>query len=74
MLAVLQGEDEAVFQEYRKQLKVIFTNLASLDLALVLAGSQERVAATLATWRQRSLADVEVAVHLLYIIGEALPV
>ncbi|XP_052780847.1 exportin-T-like [Mya arenaria] len=68
-----EGEEEAMFQEYRKQLKTIFTNLASLDIGMVEGSVQRLVGDTLTNWKARPLADIEVAIHLLYIMGEALP-
>ncbi|WAR26687.1 XPOT-like protein [Mya arenaria] len=69
----VEGEEEAMFQEYRKQLKTIFTNLASLDIGMVEGSVQRLVGDTLTNWKARPLADIEVAIHLLYIMGEALP-
>ncbi|KAH3816261.1 exportin-T-like isoform X2 [Dreissena polymorpha] len=68
-----EGEDEAMFQEYRKQLKVIFNNLASLDEQLVLVTVHTLVTRTLSQWENMELKDIEVAITLLYNLGEALP-
>ncbi|XP_053377142.1 exportin-T-like isoform X1 [Mercenaria mercenaria] len=68
-----EGEDEAMFMEYRKQLKTIFTNLASLDSQLVLITVHNIVTHTLSQWKNMELKDIEVAITLLYTLAEALP-
>ncbi|XP_069101295.1 exportin-T-like isoform X2 [Argopecten irradians] len=68
-----EGEDEAMFQEYRKQLKTTFTNLAALDSDLVLLTVHTYVTQTLPHWEKRDVCDIEVAIFLLYTLGEALP-
>lgn len=67
------GEDEAMFDEYRKKLKVVFDNLAALIPELVLKVSKDYVITTLNRWQGSSYEDVEAAVSLLYSLGEALP-
>ncbi|XP_067683887.1 exportin-T-like [Haliotis asinina] len=68
-----EGEDEAMFQEYRKQLKVIFNNLAQLDSELVIVTVHNIVTRTLPQWEAMELKDVEMAINLLYMLGEAVP-
>lgn len=68
-----EGEDEAMFMEYRKQLKTIFNNLASLDSQLVLLTVHNIVTHTLSQWENMELKDIEVAIMLLYTLAEALP-
>ncbi|KAK7083729.1 hypothetical protein SK128_023939 [Halocaridina rubra] len=67
------GEEEAMFDEYRKKLKVVFDNLAALVPELVLKVSKEYIITTLNRWQASSYEDVEAAVSLLYSLGEALP-
>ncbi|CAL4069597.1 unnamed protein product, partial [Meganyctiphanes norvegica] len=67
------GEDEAIFDEYRKKLKVVFDNLAQLLPDLVLRVGKDYVVTTLNRWQGSSYEDVEAAVSLLYSLGEALP-
>ncbi|XP_076447467.1 exportin-T-like [Babylonia areolata] len=67
------GEDEAMFDEYRKQLKVIFNNLAQLDADLVLTMVHNIVTQTLKQWKEADFRDVELAVSLLYGVAEAVP-
>ncbi|KAK4305520.1 hypothetical protein Pmani_022598 [Petrolisthes manimaculis] len=67
------GEDEAMFDDYRKKLKVVFDNLAALVPELVLQVSKEYVLTTLNRWQSSPYEDVEAAVSLLYNLGEALP-
>ncbi|XP_056000713.1 exportin-T-like isoform X2 [Ostrea edulis] len=68
-----EGEEEAMFQEYRKQLKNIFTNLAALDTELILRTVHNLVTQTLPRWEAMKVCDVEVAITMLYMLGEALP-
>ena len=70
----MQGEDEAMFQDYRKELRVIFNNLGALDAPLLLSTVHALVARTLGAWHGARFEDIEVAVTLLYQLGEALPV
>lgn len=67
------GEDEAIFDDYRKRLKVVFDNLAALIPELVLKVTKEYVVTTLNRWQASAYEDVEAAVCLLYNLGEALP-
>lgn len=68
-----EGEDEAMFQEYRKLLRTIFNNLGSLDSQLVLITVHNIVTRTLSQWETMEFKDIEVAVSLLYTLGEAIP-
>ncbi|MPC10363.1 Exportin-T [Portunus trituberculatus] len=67
------GEEEAMFDDYRKRLKVVFDNLAALIPEVVLKVTKEYVVTTLNRWQASSYEDVEAAVSLLYNLGEALP-
>ncbi|XP_059470895.1 exportin-T-like [Neocloeon triangulifer] len=68
-----EGEDEAEFFEFRKQVKVILDNLVGLNKEFVLNFSEKFVINTIPQWRFISFADVEVAIAIVYYIGEALP-
>ncbi|ESO82555.1 hypothetical protein LOTGIDRAFT_197880 [Lottia gigantea] len=68
-----EGEDEAMFLEYRKQLKVIFNNLALLDTDLLISNVLNVVTRTLPNWESVDFRDVEIAVCLMYMLGEAVP-
>ncbi|KAK3579421.1 hypothetical protein CHS0354_029730 [Potamilus streckersoni] len=68
-----EGEEEAMFQEYRKQLRVVFNNLAQLDGQLALVTVHNLVSHMLPHWKEQELWDVEVTIALLYQLGEALP-
>jgi len=69
-----EGEEEAMFQEYRKELQVIFNNLGALDGQMLLEVVNGVVTRTLNNWQSAKFEDIEVAVTLLYQLGEALPV
>ncbi|KAK3738804.1 hypothetical protein RRG08_035683 [Elysia crispata] len=68
-----EGEEEAEFQEYRKRARVIFNNMASLDCQMMLARVHELVSHTLPQWKNADFRDVEVAIALIYNLGEAIP-
>ncbi|CAG5117342.1 unnamed protein product, partial [Candidula unifasciata] len=68
-----EGEEEAEFQEYRKQARVIFNNIASLDAQMILLRVHELVSQTLSRWQSLDYRDVEVAITLMYSLGEAIP-
>uniref|UniRef100_A0A0B6ZHY5 Exportin-T n=1 Tax=Arion vulgaris TaxID=1028688 RepID=A0A0B6ZHY5_9EUPU len=68
-----EGEEEAEFQEYRKQLRVIFNNVAGLDSQMVLVLVHGLVSKTLPCWQSLDYRDVEVAITLMYSLGEAIP-
>lgn len=68
------GEEEAMFLEFRKQLRVLFDNVAALDRDLVLTRVRDLVNATLPRWQSLNFAEVEAALTFLYQLGEALPV
>ncbi|KAG0723542.1 Exportin-T [Chionoecetes opilio] len=67
------GEEEAMFDDYRKKLKVVFDNLAALIPEVVLKVTKEFVVNTLGVWQACGYEEVEAAVSLLYNLGEALP-
>ncbi|XP_059146732.1 exportin-T-like isoform X2 [Physella acuta] len=68
-----EGEEEAEFQEFRKQIRVIFNNIASLDPQMILVKIHELVCQTLPRWESLDFRDVEVAITLMYSLGEAIP-
>jgi len=67
------GEEEAIFLEYRKQLRVLFDNVAALDRELVLNRVRDLVNMTLPRWQTSPFSEVEAALTFLYQLGEALP-
>lgn len=69
----VEGEDEAIFQDYRKQLKIILDNIAGVNKELVIEFIKKFVDHILWQWRESSFQDVEVALSLFYYIGEAIP-
>ncbi|XP_071156266.1 exportin-T-like isoform X2 [Mytilus edulis] len=68
-----EGEEEAMFQEYRKQLKTIFNNLAALDAQLIIVTVHNILTQTLPNWERVDQLETELAISLLYQLGEALP-
>uniref|UniRef100_A0A3B3DXD2 Exportin-T n=1 Tax=Oryzias melastigma TaxID=30732 RepID=A0A3B3DXD2_ORYME len=67
-----QGEDEAMFVEYRKQLKMLLDRLAQVSPELLLEAVL-RVFSNTMNWQTASFMEVEVAIRLLFMLGEALP-
>lgn len=68
-----EDEEEAMFQDYRKHLKMLFNSLASLDGQLILHTVASVLTAALQSWQRLDFAEVEVAITLFYMLGEALP-
>uniref|UniRef100_A0A8C1P199 Exportin-T n=1 Tax=Cyprinus carpio TaxID=7962 RepID=A0A8C1P199_CYPCA len=68
-----EGEDEAMFVEYRKQLKMLLDRLAQVSPELLLEAVHRVFSATMQNWQTVQFMEVEVAIRLLYMLGEALP-
>ncbi|XP_029282841.1 exportin-T isoform X2 [Cottoperca gobio] len=68
-----EGEDEAMFVEYRKQLKMLLDRLAQVSPELLLEAVRRVFTNTMQNWQTTQFMEVEVAVRLLYMLGEALP-
>ncbi|XP_077088159.1 exportin-T [Siphateles boraxobius] len=68
-----EGEDEAMFVEYRKQLKMLLDRLAQVSPELLLESVHRVFNATMQNWQTVQFMEVEVAIRLLYMLGEALP-
>lgn len=68
-----QGEEEALFEDYRKSLKVLFDNLILLDTQVVFTRTKDVIMNTLQHWKNLPFQDVEVAITFLYLLGEAVP-
>ncbi|XP_066580703.1 exportin-T isoform X2 [Amia ocellicauda] len=68
-----EGEDEAMFVEYRKQLKLLLDRLAQVSPELLLQAVQRVFNTTMQSWQSAAFMEVEVAVRLVYMLGEALP-
>lgn len=68
-----EGEDEAMFVEYRKQLKMLLDRLAQVSPELLLQAVRRVFTNTMQNWQTAPFMEVEVAIRLLYMLGEALP-
>lgn len=68
-----EGEDEAMFVEYRKQLKMLLDRLAQVSPELLLEAVRRIFNNTMQNWQTAQFMEVEVAIRLLYMLGEALP-
>ncbi|XP_028811003.1 exportin-T isoform X2 [Denticeps clupeoides] len=68
-----EGEDEAMFVEYRKQLKMLLDRLAQVSPELLLESVRRVFNNTMQSWQTAPFMEVEVAIRLLYMLGEALP-
>nr|XP_018668498.1 exportin-T [Ciona intestinalis] len=68
-----EGEEEVEFQEYLRRLKILFDNLSMLSPATMLENIHVVLSDTLPHWRRASFVDVEVAIRILYMVGESLP-
>ncbi|KAJ8245570.1 hypothetical protein GJAV_G00272180 [Gymnothorax javanicus] len=68
-----EGEHEAMFVEYRKQLKLLLDRLAQVSPELLLEAVRRVFTTTVQHWQAAPFMEVEVAIRLLYMLGEALP-
>uniref|UniRef100_A0A8B9JVX3 Exportin-T n=1 Tax=Astyanax mexicanus TaxID=7994 RepID=A0A8B9JVX3_ASTMX len=68
-----EGEDEAMFVEYRKQLKMLLDRLAQVSPELLLESVRRVFTTTMQNWQTTRFMEVEVAIRLFYMLGEALP-
>ncbi|XP_038054110.1 exportin-T-like [Patiria miniata] len=68
-----QGEDEIMFIDYRRQMKILFDNLTQLNQALVLQVVHSFITNTLSHWKSVKFTETELAVRLMYMLGEAVP-
>ncbi|KAI4901717.1 hypothetical protein NFI96_000204 [Prochilodus magdalenae] len=68
-----EGEDEAMFVEYRKQLKMLLDRLAQVSPELLLESVRRIFTSTMQNWQTTRFMEVEVAIRLFYMLGEALP-
>ncbi|XP_046715530.1 exportin-T isoform X1 [Silurus meridionalis] len=68
-----EGEDEAMFVEYRKQLKMLLDRLAQVSPELLLESVHRVFTSTMQSWQSSRFMEVEVAIRLFYMLGEALP-
>ncbi|XP_046878660.1 exportin-T isoform X3 [Hypomesus transpacificus] len=68
-----EGEDEAMFVEYRKQLKMLLDRLAQVSPDLLLQAVRRVFSNTMLNWQTTPFMEVEVGIRLLYMLGEALP-
>ncbi|KAL0964906.1 hypothetical protein UPYG_G00274210 [Umbra pygmaea] len=68
-----EGEDEAMFVEYRKQLKMLLDRLAQVSPDLLLEAVRRVFSTSMQAWQTASFMEVEVSIRLLYMLGEALP-
>ena len=70
----IKGEDEAMFLEYRKDIKLVFDAVTQLDSDLVLNAIKALVLDTTSNWRNKQFYDIENSLYLLHALGEAIPV
>ncbi|KAL5516022.1 hypothetical protein EMCRGX_G001278 [Ephydatia muelleri] len=65
-----EGEEEALFVEYRKELKVLFDNIVQLDPKLAFDTVQSSLSHTLTNLSFEPFMNVEVALRSFYMMGE----
>uniref|UniRef100_UPI00358FE804 exportin-T isoform X2 n=1 Tax=Myxine glutinosa TaxID=7769 RepID=UPI00358FE804 len=68
-----EGEEEVMFLDYRKQLKLLLDKVAQVSPNLLLLSIHRVVTSTLRDWKGCEFGEVELALRLLYMLGEALP-
>lgn len=67
-----EGEDEVMFIEFRKEMKILFDNISQLDPNLALVTVHDILSSTLGNLKGAKFMDVEMAVRALYMLGEAM--
>lgn len=65
-----EGEEEIMFLEFRKQLKVLLDAIAQVDPCLVLQTSQNWLSSVLANVSSLPFTNVELVLRLFYMLGE----
>lgn len=68
-----EGEEEAMFLEYRKNIKLLFDSITQLDNDFALSSVKKYVLDITKNWQLKPFAEIENALYILYLIGEALP-
>ena len=69
-----EGEDEAMFLEYRKSIKLVFDSIAQLDNDFVLNSVKNMVISVASNWQMKSFVEIENALYFLYLLAESIPV
>lgn len=69
----LKGEDEAMFLEFRKNIKLVFDSISQLDNDFVLTTVKNLVLESANNWRMQTFIDIENVLYLLYNLSEAIP-
>ena len=73
-VCVKQGEEEAMFLEYRKSIKLLFDSITQLDNDFALSTIKTYVLDVANNWQMKPFAEIENALYLFYLLGEAIPV
>lgn len=68
-----KGEDEAMFLEFRKNIKLVFDSISQLDNDFVLSTVKNLVVDCASNWQMKSFIDIENILYLLYNLSEAIP-
>ncbi len=74
IVCIKQGEEEAMFLEYRKSIKLLFDSITQLDNDFALSTIKTYVLEAANNWQMKPFADIENALYLFYLLGEAIPV
>lgn len=68
-----EGEEEAMFLEFRKNIRLLFNSIVELDNDFALATVKKYVMDIMVNWRVKSFTEVENALFIIFLIGEAIP-
>ena len=68
-----EDDSEVEFLEYRKQMKILMDNIAKVDANLCVSALHSLIMGTLQNWQNASFLEVELAIYMLYLMGEAIP-
>ncbi|XP_064399906.1 exportin-T-like [Halichondria panicea] len=67
-----EGEEEIMFIDYRKQLKVLFDNIAQLDPYMVLQSTDAMLSSVLSNMTSEPFMNIELVLRVFHMIGEVI--
>jgi exportin-T len=62
-----------MFLEFRKNIKLVFDSIAQLDNDFALVTVKTYVLEITTNWQMKSFTEIENALYLIYLLGEAIP-
>lgn len=69
----VEGEEEAIFQDYRKRLRFVVLNIGSYKPETILEVTTALFHQNLLKWKEKDVLDVELALYIFFGLLECLP-